>query len=382
MKNIFSIKLFLLLILIKNIRNNLCNGIFKFFKKQKSVTIEEPLLNIFIVTHKDFKNYRYNPVYKIIANDPSKLRDKYDLEVLYCDENSKLKDMDVAYGEISKFYHVYNLYKSGKMSSQYVGFNHYRRYFSFLDDIPDLDKIFKKYDVILTNQLFISKRNHSNLRSNYCKYHLCRNYDEMIEIIKDKRPEFYEAAIEASNMSLFYSCNMFIMKKRDFINYCEFMFDILFEFDKRHNFKTTKDMQVYMRQYYDEKEVAFQARTQGFLSERISTIFYHKYFNFSRIKIIGMTMGSPKSKVRQSIIDKFSHKNKIEVITEDINYIKIIVVLIILLILFFLIVFRIWKRINKKKEIKIKVKKRAIKPKLKRNKNVFSSFDEKSKFNI
>ena len=47
----------------------------------------------------------------------------------------------------------------------------------------------------------------------------------MIEIIKDKRPEYYEAAIEASNSDVFYQCNMFIMKKQDFINFSEFTFE-------------------------------------------------------------------------------------------------------------------------------------------------------------
>jgi len=310
------------------------------------------------------------------------LHNKYDLDVLYCDENSKLKDMDRAYGEISKFYHVYNLYKNRKMFSKYIGFNHYRRYFSFLDDIPDLDKIFKKYDVMLVNQLYIKEKNESALRANYCKYHLCKNYDEMIEIIKDKKPEYYEAAIEASNSNLFYSCNMFIMKTPDFINYSEFMFDILFEFDKRHNFKTVKDIEVYMKQYFEEKEALFQVRVQGFLSERISTIFYHKYFNSSRIKIIGMAGGFPKSKKRQSIIDKFSHKNKVEVKIEGINYIKIIVVLVILSMLFIFIILRIRNKINKRKEIKKTFKKSSIKSKLKKQKNIFFSSDEKSNFSI
>ena len=80
--------------------------------------------------------------------DHSKLHNKYNLEVIYCDKDNKLKDMDLAYGEMSKLYYIYNLYKTGKMSSKYIGLNHYRRYFSFLDDIPDMDNIFKEYDLI------------------------------------------------------------------------------------------------------------------------------------------------------------------------------------------------------------------------------------------
>ena len=246
---------------------------------------EDNYLNIFIVAHKDFDNHRYNPVYKIIANDPSKLKNKYELEVLYCDKNSRLYDMDLANSEMSKIYHIFNIYKNGEISSIYIGINHYRRYFSFLDDIPDLDDIFKEYDVILSNKFYVKE---GSLKENYYKRHLKNNYDEMIEIIKNKRPEYYQAAIEASNSPIFFPWNIFIMKKQDFLNYCEFIFEILFEFDKRHNFNKQKDVEEYTKKYFQEKDVLYQQRIQAFLSERISTIFHCQYFNFSKIKIIKM----------------------------------------------------------------------------------------------
>jgi len=341
MKNI-CIKLFLLLISFKTIRNGLFINIFNLFS---NIYIEESYLNIFIVAHKDFQNYRYNPAYKIIANDPSKLHNKYNLDVLYCDENSKLKDMDGAYGEMSKFYHVYNLYKNGKMSSKYVGFNLYRRYFSFLDDIPDLDEIFKEYDVILGDIYLMTRR---TLRENYCKYHLCENYDEMIEIIKDIKPEYYKDAVEVSNSYILYTCNTFIMKREDFLNYCEFMFGILFEFDKRHNFKTEKDMLEYMNKYFQGNESLFQVRAQGFLSERISTIFYHKYFNTSRIKRIKIVSGEKKSPVKQSIIDKFNKKNKVTKKIQGFKVFNIVALIILLSILIFFVIKRTCKLTNKK----------------------------------
>ena len=114
--------LFLLLLTsIKEIKTNILkNNSLTNFNNQR-----ENDINIFIVTHKDFKNYRYNPAYKIIAMGHYKLQNKYNLEVIYCDKNNKLKDMDLAYGEMSKIYYIYNLYKTGKMSSKYIGLNHY-----------------------------------------------------------------------------------------------------------------------------------------------------------------------------------------------------------------------------------------------------------------
>ena len=357
MKNIFCMKLFLLLVSIKTIKNSLFSNMFNLFK---NFYIEENFLNIFIIAHKDFHNYRYNPVYKIIVNDPSKLHNKYDLEVLFCDENSKLKDLDGAYGEMSKFYQVYNLYKSGKMSSKYVGFNHYRRYFSFLDNIPDLDEIFKENDVILGDIYLMTRR---TLRENYCKYHLCQNYDEMIEIIKDIKPEYYKDAIEVSNSYILFTCNTFIMKKEDFFKYCEFMFDILFEFDKRHNFKTEKDMEVYMSKYFQGNESLFQVRAQGFLSERISTIFYHKYFNSSRIKRINIVSGKTKSKVNQTIIDIYKKKYKVTKKIKVFKVINIIVFIALLSISIFFVISRTCKLKYKKIRIKNRLNNKRSKEK-------------------
>ena len=63
-------------------------------------------LKIFIMTHKDFKNYRYNPSYIIVADDKSQLKEKYNLTVLYADKGY-LYNMRKNYGEMSKLYYIY-----------------------------------------------------------------------------------------------------------------------------------------------------------------------------------------------------------------------------------------------------------------------------------
>ena len=269
MKNSFIISLLLfgILLPIKKTNCNLFKNILNLFKGKE----EDNFLNIFIVTHKDFQNYRYNPVYKIIATDPSQLINKYDLEVMYVDQNYKIKDIERGYAEMYKIYHVYNLYKKGKMSSKYIGLNHYRRYFPFLDNIPNLDEIFKNYDIIVG---CLAKIPGDTLRNYYCKNHICKNFDEILEIIKEIKPEYYKDAVEVANNNIFYGNNIFIMKKKDFLNYCEFMFDILFEFDKRNNFNNMDDIKNYISKQLGSFH-NYQIRIQGFLSERIATIFYH-----------------------------------------------------------------------------------------------------------
>ena len=231
------------------------------------------------MTHRDFKNYRYNPVYSIVADDKSQLKKKYNLQIIYANKG-RLYNMSRAYSEMSKLYYIYQLYKNQTISSKYIGQNHYRRFFEFTDDIPDLDDIFKNYDVILNKQ-YEAK---SDMKNQYCLCHICENYDELLDIIKSIKPEYYESALNSTKKKHIYIGNLFIMKKKDFYKYCEFMYDILFEFDRRHNFTSDNDLLNYSKLFFnDSYSYYYQSRVESFLSERISNFFFDK--NFKRIKV-------------------------------------------------------------------------------------------------
>ena len=276
-KNENRSKLFKILFILALLSNRFKYDDYLNYKKTID-SINQTILKIYIMAHKDFINYRYNKVYSIVIDDKSQLKNKYNLNVIYANEG-KLYQMNRAYSEMSQLYFIYQLYKNGTFSSKYIGLNHYRRFFDFADDIPDLDKIFQNNDVILNSPIVAQE----GMKGHYCKYHLCKKYDEIINIIEDIRPEYYETALKTRNEKLIYFCNLFIMKKNDFLKYCEFMFDILFEFDRRNNFSSDDDVLNYTKDFYSEhSEFYYQSRMESFLSERIGNIFY--YHHFQRIK--------------------------------------------------------------------------------------------------
>ena len=167
------------------------------------------------------------------------------------------------------------MYKKGLISSKYIGFNHYRRYFTFTDNIPNIDFIFKYYDVILARPM----KKTEGMKKQYCQWHICKNYDEILNIIKAIKPEYYKIALKTTQEQNIYLYNIFIMKKNDFFKYCEFIFDVLFEFDKRNNLTSDKDVLDFAKKSYNiSSQYYYQSRLQGFLAERISNIFYHKHF--------------------------------------------------------------------------------------------------------
>lgn len=143
------------------------------------------------------------------------------------------------------------------------GLMHQRRYFDFgskniyaydrqnklkkpykIYDIPDektLAKIHADYDSIskLTDkyELIAPLREniYQSMRSQYDEND--RNgFDDislMCEIIEEKYPEYLPSAKKYLDGHFAYYCNMFIMHRRIFDDYCEWLFDILSEFEKR-----------------------------------------------------------------------------------------------------------------------------------------------------
>ena len=83
--------------------------------------------------------------------------------------------------------------------------------------------------------------------------------------------------------------NMFILPKELFNEYCEFMFTILFAFDKQ--IKVNNDYIEMIKHIGDYRETyvektmkpnntyEYQARLYGFIGERLTTAFFIKYIN-------------------------------------------------------------------------------------------------------
>ena len=296
----------------------------------KKINNIESNVRIFIMTHKDFKNVRTNPSYVITIDDKSNLKNKYNLDIIDSIDG-ELFNKSRGYGEMSKLYFIFQLYRKGTISSKYIGLNHYKRYFEFGDDIPDLDNIFQKYDVILNELTELPL----GIRKYYCKRHICKNIDEVIKIIKDIKPSYYKTALKTINEDKMYICNMFIMKKEDFFKYCEFIYDILFEFDRRNNFTSDNDVLEYVKKLYDKPSLYYyQARMQGFLAERIGNIFFRKYFK--RIKTYKMDIIRENTSPIQIIIDQ--QQAIYEKILNIWLFLKISFFLIIIILFFFFII--------------------------------------------
>ena len=240
-------------------------------------------VNLYIATHKDFNNSAiFNPNYKILVDERSQLKKEYKLEIIPTnDPDNILYPKRIAYGECSKIYKIWNLYKSGNITSKYVGFFHYSKIFQFTNNIPDLDSIFQKFDAILIKRYIFKENN----RQIFKRYHLPHFLDESVEIIKEKFPEYTPYCDKYLNKKWGNYCNVFIMKKDDFIKWGELVYGVIIELDRRYNLTTDEDIKNLMREEIKKSrrkmDLNYQRRLEGFIVERIGGIFYEK--NFQKI---------------------------------------------------------------------------------------------------
>jgi len=221
-------------------------------------------VDIFICTHKDFEKIVSNDAYKVID---SRVLKKNGFEIF------GLNDV-----ELSEWYHIFYILRNAKLKD-YVGICHYRRYFDFLDNIPNFDDIFKEYDVItrtpINIQISIKKQ-----------YELCHNIEDLKllgTILKEKFIEYYDTYNKFIETNEMIPCNMIIMKRDDFIKFASFMEDVLKEIFYRIGTdlykRVLENEDKYVKKNSPNNTHMYQIRLITFVMERLTNIYIMKNFN-------------------------------------------------------------------------------------------------------
>lgn len=207
----------------------------------------------FICTHTDFKEPKGD--YIIVSSKP--LNDKYNLPLVVA--NNNLKSMQFAYAE---GYMIYNIWTSEILDNEdWICINHYRRYL----DNPNEET---------TLPTPLSCNMHK-------QYATCHNINDLLKVESIIDRYYPEYSMDYQNINLLYPCNMFILMKSTFYRYCDFVFGVLEKFNEENNLFTDEDVKNYVTnnasQYNCKFDATYQSRLQGFLMERIGTIFFLKY---------------------------------------------------------------------------------------------------------
>jgi hypothetical protein len=191
---------------------------------------------------------------------------KQDLGYIGDNTGDNISSMNPYFCELTGIYWAWK-----NMHADYIGLCHYRRYFAgkvhdrnlsakqqAILSTADYEKLLQDYDCLLPN-----KRNYyiETVRSQYEHAHNKRDLDECEKIIAEKYPEYSAAFTKIMQQKRLHILNMFVMKWELFDTYCQFLFGVLFELEKRI------DISNYTQ---------YEARVYGFLAERLLNVWIEK----------------------------------------------------------------------------------------------------------
>ena len=198
-----------------------------------------------------------------------------------------------------------------------IGLNHYRRYFDFTRTwpqfsadkhfistntflkqeykFPNLEKLLSKYDMILP----VARHWRVSNTNQYGDYHIAKDWEMLRQIIKERSPQYipaFEKTMDHSNKAVGY--NMFITHWKHFEAYSEWLFDILFEVERR----------------VPPIDDPIQSRIYGYMSERLINVFCeHYHLHIKHIPLImplddtyrGLNIGNWHATYRRLINDLY-----------------------------------------------------------------------------
>lgn len=205
--------------------------------------------------------------------------------MLHDDEGENISDRNKTYCELTAQYWAWK-----NEEADYYGFFHYRRYFSFDTELQQNDgwgnvsydristtalnelklqpeimrKLIKNYDVIMVKGRKYAPEQAGGIQTDvYHEYGLVpfqhrEDLDITLNVLKSKYPQFAQAADAYMSSDTAYECNMFIMKRSIYMDYCSWLFDILFEAEKKI------DTSLYSIEEY---------RVMGYLAERLCGVY-------------------------------------------------------------------------------------------------------------
>lgn len=165
------------------------------------------------------------------------------------DMGDNISSRNASFCELTGHYWIWK-----NVIADWVGVCHYRRHFELTErDIISIEN--SEYDVVLPVPLI----NIPNVSAIYKKDHNVKDWDCMMDVLRQMYPEYYATAEMAFQDIYYYGYNMMIARKKIFDSYCSWLFPLLFEIEKRNS------------SIHQDK---YQSRYIGFLAERLTSLYF------------------------------------------------------------------------------------------------------------
>ena len=185
------------------------------------------------------------------------------------------------------------------LNADYIGLSHYRRHFSIKPQSDrwasiltkeQLELLLKDCDVVLPKP-----RNYF-IESNYSQYahaHHAIDLDTTRAILSEKYPEYIPVYDNYMKRTTGHRFNMFIMKKEKFDAYCSWLFDVLFELERRLDISQYSQNDSRVFGFVSERLIDAWLETNSVKYKEIPCMFMEKQnwlvkgFNFLKRKVVG-----------------------------------------------------------------------------------------------
>lgn len=224
-------------------------------------------MSIYVVGHKPFTGPAYKEYVPIQVGEGENFLPVRD------NTGDNIAEKNKNFCELTALYWMWK----NDSTSEFIGLNHYRRYFDFKEQrkrllyshtiLPsqlnqytnpkDFQGMVDETTIILPKPLSLGKL---SIFEQYQRNHLIQDLDVVIDIIKSNYPEYTEALHKVLQRHWVYLCNMFIMTRSQFEAYAAWLFAILFQAEKM--IVLTGDV--------------YQDRVFGFLAERLFNVYVEK----------------------------------------------------------------------------------------------------------
>lgn len=159
-------------------------------------------VKILVACHKPAKVYQddvYTPIQVGKALHPD-----LDLGYITDDTGDNISEENPYYCELTAIYWGWK-----NLNCEYIGLQHYRRYFNFIFNENNIDNVFKDCDVVLATPLWSGE----SVFKNWMAGLIPEDVYVAFKLLEAMYPDDYEKGKAFFSNPFFYPCNMFVCKK-------------------------------------------------------------------------------------------------------------------------------------------------------------------------
>lgn len=204
-------------------------------------------LRMMVACHKKaevFQNEVYKPIHVGKALHPD-----LDLGFPGDDTGDNISKLNPYYCELTAEYWAWK-----NTDCEYIGLQHYRRYFDFEFTYENIDEVMSDYDVVLAKPMYLDQ----TIFEFWMKSLVPEDLIIAIKVLESLYPEDYQKGVSFLDNKVFYPCNMFVCKKKLFDEFAEWQFNLL----------ETVRKQIRLSSYSREQRIL------GFLSEGLLPMYF------------------------------------------------------------------------------------------------------------